>query len=360
MLETFILMLAALTLARWGIIYMSTHKKTHPHNLTNLSIIIPLKGWDNSLPHLVKQLLDQNYPFEIEIFIIADSTNPSIIKIPEDKRIKLLFSKPLQNGWKDKNWRLYQGVQAAKYSTILFFDSDVVIHDRNFLKRRLQAHSGSLSFCMPFYSLPSNHAERFLAAYTNYTNLTLYKTSFALGKIATAIGPSMLFTVNKEILLEGIVESSNEIADDHAIAYWFSKKGHEIDCILEPVSVVKNDETWEAVITQIMRWTLLPKTVKNLLEPTTLLLMGVNISMNLTPALLIYAGLIASSIMFWTGFTMMLFETLFFIFLESTFSSYTYKWRHLIFLPLAMLSYAFIAIGSFFKTIYWRGEAIKF
>lgn len=359
MLNTFLILLTLALLSRWGLIYWSKFKQVPPHVLSEISIVIPLKGWDHSLPSLITQLLNQNYPLDLEVIIVVDSSNPSLAMLPQDNRVKLVFSQPWTNGWMDKNWRLHQGALEAKYPALLFLDSDVAI-DRDYLKRRMGAHRGDFSFCIPFYISPSNAPERFLAAFTNYVNLTLYKASFAFGAFATAIGPSMLLTIDKKILLEAQLAISKELADDHALAFWFSKHGYVIECIAEPVYVMKNDENWRGVFDQVMRWTLLPRTVKHLLKPKMLLMAGFTVLLNLLPALLIYGGLLASPFILLAGLFLLLAETIFFIFIERIYSAKSCHWRHLIFLPLALLSYVFVALASLFITnLRWRGQTIK-
>lgn len=343
---------------RWIIIYLNKQRKVKKNTGKDISIIIPLKGWDNSLPNLLASLCEQGKLLNLEILIIADIDNPSLNLIPKDPNIKVIFSQGGDKSWKDKNWRLYQGAKLAEHPLILFLDSDVIV-ENDFLARRLASHTEEFSFCLPFYSSPANAAERFLAAFTNYNNITIYKTSFKFINAGTAIGPSILFSGSKQILLQALESCSGEIADDHAIANWFHAHGYQIQCVDQPVFVSKENESWIGAFRQIMRWILLPRTVKHIIDPITFLVMGFNIILNMIPAILILLGSIISWEIAGAGISIIVIETIGFIFLESNLAKKTKNWFHAFFLPFTMIVSLFVVLASFFKTkIYWRGQII--
>ena len=215
---------------------MSVHTKHE----RDLSIIIPLKGWDESLPMLINSLLNQDYKKQIEILLIVDPDNPHLSNIPTDEKIQFLHTKPKPMGWMDKNWRLRQGVKHALFHDFLFLDSDVKV-DPNFLSLRSSFHQRDLSYCLPIYREAYTSAEKFLSAFTNYNNFYFYKTSTALMSIGTAVGPSVLVTVGKEILTKALEETYFEVADDHALGHWFKKNKFKIACHPEPVYVAKSN-----------------------------------------------------------------------------------------------------------------------
>lgn len=348
----FLLILRALLVLKGA---MSVHIKKE----RNLSIVIPLKGWDQSLPSLVQGLLDQRYEMELEILLIADADNPHLIEIPTDARVKILPSAPKPHDWMDKNWRLRQGVEHARFEDVLFLDSDVKV-DADFLSLRSSLHQGDLSYCVPIYREAENTAEKFLAAFTSYNNFYLYRSSTAVMNIGTAVGPSVLITAGRSTLMQALEQTCGEVADDHALGHWFKKNGYTIDCISEPVYVAKTDAGWKEVLKQIKRWLILPRTIKHLLMPHSAFFFGVNVILNSASSLCFYAGVILGDLpIILTSLSLMMMEAGFLIYFETLYTKRlysSYPWRHLLFVPTMLIVQPLLALQSLCtRKIEWRG-----
>lgn len=334
---------------------MSVHIKREQ----DLSIIIPLKGWDESLPKLVQGLLDQRYGRAIEILLVADEDNPRLPEIPVDPRVRLLHPNPKPCHWMDKNWRLREGVERAIFDDVLFLDSDVKV-DADFLSLRYSLHKGDLSYCIPIYREADTMAEKFLAAFTSYNNFYLYRTSTALMSIGTAVGPSVLVTAGREALKKALESTCGEVADDHALGHWFKKNGYAVGCLNEPVYVSKTDAGWGEVLKQIKRWLILPRTIGHLLSPLTAFFFGANVLLNSASSLCFYAGLLLGNLALTTiSLSLMVMEAAFLTYLEHLYTRRlhsSYPWRHLVYVPIMLIVQPWLALQSLFtRKIQWRG-----
>ena len=313
----------------------------------DLTVVIPLYGWDLGLPDLVRQLLAQRYDAAVQVIVVVDKDHPRAGELPEDDRVRLLHPPPCPADWHDKVWRMHQGATAAAHDAVLFMDSDVTA-DPDTLAHRARHHLGDFSFCIPLYAAPNNNAERLLAAFTDYSNYTLYKASFAVRDLATAIGPSMLCTADRAFLLEGLSTHRAAMADDHCLGHWFRSQGRRVHLGAEPVHVAKHGASLREVAQQIIRWLMLPRTVIHALMPHAVVALALGSLLNALPPMLVYAGLALSlagvasgPAILAAGFLFLLTEGLALVFVEQAYARRrypAYPWRHVLFVPLAALS----------------------
>lgn len=337
----------------------------------DLSIIIPLKGWDETLPELVLYLLNQKYDKKMEVIVVADQENPRLNELPKASNMIVHHSLPLEEGWQDKNWRLYQGCQAARYETLLFLDSDVSI-DREYLKSRLGSHKGELSFSIPLYMSPTSSSSRFLASCTNFLNFSIYKFGFYLCNLGTAIGPSMLFTCGRDVVSHALQITKKEIADDHALGFWFKENGYQVECSPEPVYVQADQNgNWSCTCRQLIRWFILPRTVTHLLHVKSILVMTISLSLNIMGCLWLLSGIMAA--LFYSpsfglrlivaALILMLTEALLLVLIERLSTKRTHhpsSWHHLIYLPPALIGLWILCVVALMKrSIKWRGKTIQ-
>jgi|GEM_PF-6755967 len=345
----------------------TARKKNKASSDKNLSIIIPVKGWDLSLPDLIKNLLIQHYQASFEVILIADKDNPHLSQLPQSSNLILLYMDPLQKGWQDKIERLYQGVKVAQYETLLFLDSDVTV-DPHYLTHRLEAHKGTLSFSIPLYTRPQSSSSYFLASFTNFLNFTIYRAGFSLCNLTTAIGPSMLFTAKKSTILQALEKNKEELADDHAMGYWFQTNGYHVHCSEEPVYVTTDpDVGWSQHIHQILRWLSLPRTVFHLITRHTLCMVVCSSILNAIGGLFLFLGIFLHTTPY--GFSLIaggslfiITETLLLLCIERGATrriSPPFPWHHLLYTPLVLIGLLPLSLLSLTKrSVTWRGKEI--
>lgn len=343
-----------------------------PEAISEISVIIPLKGWDASLPALISSLLAGSFEGAVEVILMIDEEHPKRSLLPRHPHLSLRSPPPRPVGWHDKNWRLYQGVLSAQYSSTLFLDSDV-LPTPSLLLKRCQAHSGQFSFCLPIYLKPRRLAERFLSTFTSLNNLFLYGVGFAIAPpIETAIGPSMLSTSPREVFLESLIAASGSIADDHALAYQLSRRGVVTHLAYIPVAVGKDGEGWREVGRQIIRWLTLPRTVTDQLTPRLLGFASCALTLNSVSIICLWVGGVCAlcdqdgaKLLSLLGFYTALLDGVLLAWVEREWArrlgSPPQAYTQLLFTPLTLLFVlislpVFWLIGGLKREIKWRGE----
>lgn len=335
----------------------------------DLSVVIPLYGWDPGLPDLVRGLLEQTYDAAVEVIVVIDAAHPDAGSLPTAPRVRLLHPEPCPPGWHDKVWRMHTGAAAAAHDAVMFMDSDVTV-DPGWLASRVRHHRGDFSFALPLYAAPNNAAERLLAAFTDYSNFTLYKATFAVLELATAIGPSMLCTAERGFLMEGLEAHPSALADDHCLGHWFRSHGRAVHVGAEPVYVAKHHAPWGEVLGQIIRWLQLPRTVTHALMPHAIIALTVGSLLNALPPLFVYTGLSLSlagvswgPALFAGGGLLLLTEGLALVVVEQAYARRRYParaWRHLLFVPLAALLQIWLLAAALLRgDVRWRNMKMK-
>lgn len=104
-----------------------THGSLGP-NPPLVSIIIPARNEEDTLPECLTSLIKLDYP-DYEVIVIddhsTDRTYTSAKSIADDHaNFRILKGKDLPAGWTGKNWANYQGSKIAKGEFLLFTDAD--------------------------------------------------------------------------------------------------------------------------------------------------------------------------------------------------------------------------------------------
>ena len=357
---------------RWLLINRYMKRLINNRNLSNhpdVSIVIPLKGWDASLPNLINNLGRQRYQGSIEVLVVTDDperlNNDSL-----PKNVHFLQSALCPPDWQDKNWRLNQGVVRSRFSTHMFLDSDTHV-DQEFLARRLASHVTALSFSIPLYVKASTQAAKFLSAFTNYSNLSLYGLGFALNPegLPTAIGPCVVSSIPAMKITECLkLASQRQAAVDHALAHHVVEQGYSVGMVAEPIRVIGNTSSWSEVLGQIMRWLMLWRTARRLIDGKLIALIVLSSSINASALWMILLGIFvtSSAVTAWLFISLVLsiflVDSLGLLWLEHRLlkRGTQKQWAHLVYLPITQIALPILFIVSLFRRKFtWRGKTIK-
>ncbi len=104
-------------------------KKPAPHQ-PKVSLLVPARNEEKTLPLLMPSLLAQNYP-NLEILVLNDNSEDATQSILEgfsDPRLKLMMGGPLPEGWRGKPNACEQLAHASSGEILLFTDADTVWH----------------------------------------------------------------------------------------------------------------------------------------------------------------------------------------------------------------------------------------
>ncbi|HEM48976.1 MAG TPA: glycosyltransferase [Caldithrix sp.] len=104
------------------------NKKHKMISKPKVSILIPARNEKDNITACLEHLLNQDYK-NIEIIILDDESNDGTSKIVRqlqkgNPQVKLIYGKPLPNGWTGKNWACHQLSQTAAGEIFIFTDAD--------------------------------------------------------------------------------------------------------------------------------------------------------------------------------------------------------------------------------------------
>ena len=103
--------------------------RTKNQILNQISVIVAVKNGQKSLPHLLNNLLSQNYKGNVEFIIVDDQSVDNTKKIIEDfslknNKIKYVSSDQGDQRLSYKKKAIDAGIKQAKYNILLFTDVD--------------------------------------------------------------------------------------------------------------------------------------------------------------------------------------------------------------------------------------------
>jgi cellulose synthase/poly-beta-1,6-N-acetylglucosamine synthase-like glycosyltransferase len=96
-----------------------------------ISVLIPARNEAGNIPRALDALLAQNYP-AFEVIVTDDRSEddtPHIVRsfLAKDRRLRLLESRELPEGWTGKSYALWQAAREARGEILLFHDADVAL-----------------------------------------------------------------------------------------------------------------------------------------------------------------------------------------------------------------------------------------
>jgi glycosyltransferase involved in cell wall biosynthesis len=90
----------------------------------NLSVIIPARNEESTLPHILNDLEMQTRKPN-EIICVNDNSEDTTLDIIKNHNVKWVNLDSLHVGWKGKTWACQNGAKAANGDVLLFIDADV-------------------------------------------------------------------------------------------------------------------------------------------------------------------------------------------------------------------------------------------
>lgn len=102
-----------------------------------ISILIPARNEEENLPKLLNSIKDLNYEnYEVLIYDdLSEDKTYEVAKRFENEKIRVIRGNNKPTGWVGKNYALFNLVNYASGDILLFLDADVIIKDRDVLKK---------------------------------------------------------------------------------------------------------------------------------------------------------------------------------------------------------------------------------
>jgi glycosyltransferase involved in cell wall biosynthesis len=230
-----------LIIAVVNVFFIQQPKKAVSHFNELVSVLIPARNEEANIANLLDDLQNQDYQ-NIEIIVFNDLSTDKTEEIVnrftrDDKRIKLINSEGLPNGWLGKNYACHIMSNHARGEYLLFLDADVWLKGgiiSNTIAMAEKHHLGLLSI-FPKQKMLSI-GEIISVPNMNYILLTLLplvlvrKSKFA--SLAAANGQFMLFDKSTYFNTLPHEKFKNNKVEDIEIARFYKQKNIPIACLV--------------------------------------------------------------------------------------------------------------------------------
>ncbi|MFZ9227699.1 MAG: glycosyltransferase [Candidatus Nanopelagicales bacterium] len=185
---------------------------------TKLSVIIPARNEEKSLPNLLNSLSNSELKPD-EIIVVDDHSTDKTYEIATKFNTKVITSKELPQGWTGKSFALMQGASIAKNEKLVFLDADTKL-DKSALGKLNKAHEThqGLVSVQPFHHMTYTY-ERFASVFNLIGSI-----GARLGeKNGLVFGPVMMLSKSDLEHIGGFVKVKNQLLEDRALGFEFQK-----------------------------------------------------------------------------------------------------------------------------------------
>jgi glycosyltransferase involved in cell wall biosynthesis len=215
-------------------------KNSRDENTELISVLIPARNEETNISSLLSDL--QKFKNEnVEIIVFDDESTDNTVKVvqdfaKQDKRIVLIESEGLPEGWLGKNHACYQLAQKARGKYLLFLDADVRIEDNIITDAVYYLKRFNLKLLSVFPTqIQETFGEKISVPVMNYILLTLLPLVFVrispFKSHAAANGQFMLFDAETYKKTQPHLLFKNSAVEDIKIARYFKKIKLKIACI---------------------------------------------------------------------------------------------------------------------------------
>lgn len=205
-----------------------------------VSVLIPARNEEKNIGKLLKDLRDQEYN-NIEIIVFDDLSDDRTAEIvnessASDKRIRLIRSEGLPEGWLGKNYACHTLAKHASGRFMLFLDADVSIGNNTIGKAVsfAEKHRLSLISIFPKQEIVST-GEKITVPNMNYILLSLLPLIFVrisgFQSLSAANGQFMFFRSEDYFREEPHLLTKNDKVEDISISRLMKKKNMRIACL---------------------------------------------------------------------------------------------------------------------------------
>jgi 4,4'-diaponeurosporenoate glycosyltransferase len=197
----------------------------------SVSIIIPARNEEKSLPVLLDSLKDQDFVPD-EIIVVLDRSEDRTKEIAESAGVITIQSEPLPKGWVGKTWACHQGSQAAKGNILIFLDADTCI-EKDGLSKIVETCLGSdgVVSIQPYHKTKKLYEQ--LSAFFNIISRGAMGTFTIFGNLLKPIGlfgPCVVMRKKYYLDIGGHTAVKGEIVEDLALGNKLKKRKIPIYC----------------------------------------------------------------------------------------------------------------------------------
>jgi 4,4'-diaponeurosporenoate glycosyltransferase len=205
----------------------SEKEKSYP----SLSIIIPARNEEKTLPILLTSLQNQVSPVD-EIIVVVGPSEDNTLKVAERQNVIVKQSEPLPEGWLGKPWGCYQGARLAKGEILIFLDADTFV-EKDGLKRIVGTYleRGGVITIQPYHKTKRLYEQ--FSAFFNIIGMAGMGTSTVLGnhvKPVGLFGPCVVMSKKYYLESGGHRQVKKEVVEDLALGGRIKRQKIPISC----------------------------------------------------------------------------------------------------------------------------------
>lgn len=190
----------------------------------SLSIVVPARNEERSLPRLLGSLRPQLEGTDEVIVVDDDSTDDTAAVAAAGGATAVITAPPLPDGWTGKTWACHVGAGRARNGTLLFLDADVTVEPGGLGRIAAQlSGAGGLVSVQPFHEVRRPH-ER-LSAFFNVVALMGTGMAAPGARTIGAFGPVMLTTAGHYGRSGGHAAVAGHVAEDVALGRRYRDMG---------------------------------------------------------------------------------------------------------------------------------------
>ncbi len=189
-----------------------------------LSVLIPARNEETTLPHLLTALSQQRLRPD-EVIVVDDHSTDATAAIAHQAGdglpIQVMQPPPLAEGWCGKTWALHHGVQASTGELLVFLDADTE-PGPEFLQRLVASHGrlGRLVSVQPYHRTEKPYEQ--LSVLFNLVGLM----AVPLGpRCGVAFGPAMVTSRADYQRAGGHAAVAGKVVEDWFLAHCYEQAG---------------------------------------------------------------------------------------------------------------------------------------
>ncbi len=202
-----------------------------PEGKRRISVIIPARDEEKSLPNLLRSLKEQTLQPD-EIIVVDDFSSDRTREIAEEYPVRIVSNPPLPEGWTGKNWTVWNGYLHSTGEILIFLDADIrlapnALHSLVATRERC---GGAISV------IPYHQMEKFyerLSMVLNILGLLSFTSPFERKSNTQGLYGSCIVAVRSDYRkINGHSSVRSEIMDDLSLGKRFSESGIPVNNFL--------------------------------------------------------------------------------------------------------------------------------
>lgn len=202
-----------------------------PESYPRVSVIIPARNEEHSLPVLLASLQNQDLVPD-EIIVVVGQSEDRTRQVAGREGVLVIDSEPLPKGWIGKPWACYQGARLAGGDVLVFLDADTRLEKgglRNIVDAYLEG-DGVVSV-QPYHETRRLYEQ--LSAFFNIIMLGAMGAFTVMGRLIKPIGlfgPCVVVRKESYLASGGHITVKGEVVEDLVLGERFKEHELPIHC----------------------------------------------------------------------------------------------------------------------------------